>query len=316
MKNITAYHVYYQSKDFGKYYEIDLLIQLASILFWKKNYGPIKLYCNQKFLETLQKYNLDQHYDEINTTLLENIPYKPYLPKYWSFCKLHAIKHISNIDEEFVILDTDLFIMKDLGIDFNYDLILYHPEIFKENQEQKTYMPPETFLPQEEINQYNWDVLPTNAAFLYINNKEFVNRWYEWVLRVIESNKDKPKLDYSADTVFIEQRLLPTLANKMGLKLDFVFNSMYKTWIDGSDDLSEWEPKLDSTEELRFKMDNSKHIWGLKNNYHRKEIRDLVLWVVISNLKENFNMEIIEDLYDKLFKDCYNIWNDPYDNER
>ena len=48
MKNLTGYHVYYQSKEFGKYYEIDLLIQLASILFWKKNYGPIKLYCNQK----------------------------------------------------------------------------------------------------------------------------------------------------------------------------------------------------------------------------------------------------------------------------
>ena len=145
MENLTAYHVYYQSKDFGKYYEIDLMIQLASVLFWKKNYGPIKLYCNQRFLDTLKQYNLDQCYDEINVDLLENIPYKSYLPKYWSFCKIYALNHISKIEDRFVILDTDLFILQDLGLDFNTDLLLYHPEIFKENQEQKTYMPPENF---------------------------------------------------------------------------------------------------------------------------------------------------------------------------
>jgi hypothetical protein len=110
MENLTAYHVYYQNKDFGKYFEIDLLVQLASALLWKKAYGSIKLYCNKKFLDTLKEYHLDQVYDEINTTLMESIPYREYLPKYWSFCKIYLAKYLNQRESRFVILDTDLWI--------------------------------------------------------------------------------------------------------------------------------------------------------------------------------------------------------------
>ena len=314
-KQITGYHVFYQNERFGKYHEIDLLVQLTSALFWKKTYGPIKLYCNERFLETLKSYNLDKCYDEINTELLENIPYKSYLSKYWSFCKLHAIKHISQSEDSFVILDTDLFVKKDLKLDFTKDLIVYHQEVFKEDQEQKTYMPPKTFLSPNQIKGYNWDILPANAAFLYLNNKKLIDSWYSWAVEVIENNKDKEKLPYSADTVFIEQRLLPTLADKMGINIDFVFNSVYKTWVDGVDDLSEWEPKLNSTKELQFRMDNSRHVWGLKNNYRFKDIRQLIIYSAVSSLREGFDMHLIENLHSKLFNECYAIHEDPSDSE-
>ena len=310
MKNITGYHIYYQSKEFEKYREIDLMVQLTSALFWKKKFGPIKLYCNERFLNTLKIWNLDKCYDEINVELLENIPYKNYLSKYWSFCKIYTIKHISQIDEKFVVLDTDLFIKKDLGLDLNKDLILYHKEVFKEDQLHKTYLLPSTFLSEDELKGYDWDILPTNAAFLYINNQEMVNKWYDWVIQVIENNKDKIEYPDSADTVFIEQRLLPTLVEKMGLDVGFVFDSTYKTWVDGVDDLSDWEPKLDSTEELQFRMDNSRHIWGLKNSYRFVDIRQLILYSSISSLREEFQMSIIESKYSKLFDICYEIFND------
>lgn len=314
MKTITGYHVFYQSKEFEKYHEIDLMVQLASALFWKEKYGPIKLYCNKKFLNTLKIWNLDQCYDEINTSVLEDIPYKDYLSKYWSFCKIHAIKHISQIEDKFVVLDTDLFIKKDLHLDFNKDLIVYHQEIFKEDQQHKTYLPPSTFLSEDEIKGYNWDILPTNAAFLYLNNKEFIDKWYNWVINVIENNKNTPKYPDSADTVFIEQRLLPTLAEKMGLSVEFVFDSKYKTWVDGVDDLSDWEPKLDSTEKLKFRMDNARHVWGLKNNYRFLDIRQLILFSSISSMREEFDMFLIETKFNKLFDICYEIYNDPSDS--
>lgn len=309
MENLTAYHVYYQNDDFGKFYEIDLLVQLASALFWKEKYGPIKLYCNKKFLNTLKEYNLDQCYDEINTTLMESIPYKEYLPKYWSFCKIYLAKYISQFEDRFVILDTDLWIREDIGLDFTNDLINYHKEIFYPEQKPLSYLPPETFLPQYQISPYNWDILPANGAFIYLNNKDLINKWYKWVIDIIEYNKNNPKYPNSADTVFIEQRILPVLAEKLGLRTGVVFNSLYKTWISDSHTLEEWEPKLDSTEELSYLMDNCKHIWGIKTNYRFKDYRDLVLYVVMEHLSEEFDMKIIESKYKKLFKTCYNIWN-------
>jgi len=309
MENLTAYHVYYQNKDFGKYFEIDLLVQLASALLWKKAYGSIKLYCNKKFLDTLKEYHLDQVYDEINTTLMESIPYREYLPKYWSFCKIYLAKYLNQRESRFVILDTDLWIKEDIGLDLTKDLITFHEEIFYQGQPDLTYISPDNFVSPKEVKKYNWGVLPTNGAFLYFNNKELINRWYKWVLNIIETNKDKPKHPQNADTCFIEQRILPTLAEYMGLKRETVYPSIYKTWIKDSDDLSEWEPVLDTTELGSYRMDNCKHIWGIKNSYRYKDYRDIVLYAVLEHLDEEFDMEIIEKQYPKLFNICYTIWN-------
>ena len=309
MENLTAYHVYYQNKDFGEYFEIDLLVQLASALFWKKNYGPIKLYCNKKFLETLKQYDLDKVYDEVNTTLMESIPYKEYLPKYWSFCKIYLAKYLTQREERFVILDTDLWIREDIGLDFTLDLINYHEEIYKEKQTPLTYVSPKNFVSKSKFKEYNWDILPANGAFIYLNNKSLINKWYIEVIDVIESNKNKPKLEYNADTVFIEQRLLPVIADNMGLKRDVVFPSKYKTWITDVGDLSEWEPVLDSTERGAYLMDHCKHIWGIKNSYRYKEYRDIVLTAVNEHLEGGFNIEELEDQYPDLFNTCYNIWD-------
>lgn len=309
MENLTAYHVYYQNKDFGEYFEIDLLVQLASALFWKKNYGPIKLYCNKKFLETLKQYDLDKVYDEVNTTLMESIPYKEYLPKYWSFCKIYLAKYLNQREDRFVILDTDLWIREDIGLDFTLDLINYHEEIYKEKQTPLTYVSPKNFVSKSKFKEYNWNILPANGAFIYLNNKPLINKWYTEVIDIIESNKSKPKLEYNADTVFIEQRLLPVIADSMGLKRDMVFPSKYKTWVTDVGDLSEWEPILNSTERGAYLMDHCKHIWGVKNSYRYKEYRDLVLNIVIEHLEGSFNIEQLEDQYPDLFNTCYNIWD-------
>ena len=70
MQSITGYHVYTQNSSLKEYYQINLLVQLASILFWKQNYGPLKLYTDPQSLKILQEYNLDVLYDDydINST--------------------------------------------------------------------------------------------------------------------------------------------------------------------------------------------------------------------------------------------------------
>ena len=56
MVGMNGYHVFYQSKDNDdKFEEINYLIQIASILFWKKNEGKMILYCNSKYLDFIKK---------------------------------------------------------------------------------------------------------------------------------------------------------------------------------------------------------------------------------------------------------------------
>lgn len=98
---MTGYHVFYQSTNTDKWEPINHLVLLASIIFWKKNFGKIKLICNKPYLESIAKYGLDKLYDDINVSLFDNIPYFEYLSKYWSFCKIFAANYISDSEESF-----------------------------------------------------------------------------------------------------------------------------------------------------------------------------------------------------------------------
>ena len=80
---MIGYHIYFQRDKKSTGNLIDFSAHLASILFWKEHYGPIRLYCNSNFLESIKEYNLDVLYDEINTEILDNIPNKRSLKKYW-----------------------------------------------------------------------------------------------------------------------------------------------------------------------------------------------------------------------------------------
>ena len=69
---MKGYHVYTQSEE-GKYYDpIDDLVLLLSIISGKTYFGPIHLYCNQKYLDRISKWGLHLEYSNIDTNALEN----------------------------------------------------------------------------------------------------------------------------------------------------------------------------------------------------------------------------------------------------
>jgi hypothetical protein len=178
MVGMNGYHVFYQSKDNDdKFEEINYLIQIASILFWKKNEGKMILYCNSKYLDFIKKWGIDTLYDEINTECLDNILYKEYLNKYWSFCKIEAAFDISKKDSDFVIIDTDLWIHEPVTIDSSLQFIGYHPEQ-KLDHPENPYIDPNNFMNKEDLQNFDWSIIPINCAFLYLNSKELVSEWY------------------------------------------------------------------------------------------------------------------------------------------
>jgi len=304
---MNGYHVFYQSKEVDdEFEEINYLVQVASILFWKNNQGSVKLYCNSKYLEFIKKWNLDTFYDDINTECLDNIPYKENLKKYWSFCKIEAAKHISETDKEFVILDTDFWIHNEINIDNDFQFIGYHPELMLEHP-KNPYVSPSNFLNKSDVNLFDWSINPINCAFLYLNSKELINEWYKWSVKVIQRNKELEDKDISGDTIFIEQRLLPTIAHTLNMNVGTLIQNTYYPHIKSDEFGNEWTPKIGFDEENQYMTWNIKHVWGLKKMYADPSIRTLVIDTVLGSLEKFPNWKkgltkltnSIEEIYEK-----------------
>lgn len=306
---MTGYHIYYQSNDEGQYEEINHLILLSSIVNWKKNYGPIKLFCNKKYLESISKFGIDKEYDAIDTELIETVPYKEYMKRYWSFCKIHLAKHISNREDSFCILDTDLWIQAPNLLQSDCDLLFYHREAFNLSYEQNPYPLPENWIAKNDLNNFDWSIMPCNCAIIAFNKncKDLINAWYNKSCEIIENTKDNDFLpNANADTIFIEQRLLPVLADKMQVKFDVLLPNIYLTFVPGNDASGkEWEPRLGHNEKSTFISANIKHIWGAKKYYAADWIRNLILKVTLSSIPEEYMF-----MYPELFETCISYINE------
>jgi hypothetical protein len=281
---MNAFHIYYQKdEEIPNNDLINLLVQFSSIKFWKKNQGEIHLYCNENHLKTLEKWGIDKFYDSINLDCLEDMPYFNYQDKYWSFCKIHAIKKIAELYSEFVVLDTDLWIQEPIKIDPSFQIIGYHEEDVIEDQ-SNPYVNPGNFLNSFDINSIDWSMNPINCAFLYLNSKELVDEWYKWVLKTIESNKEKETLILSADTIFIEQRLLTAISYTLKMRVGKLIPNVYQPHIPCDEFGNEWIPKIGYNLENQYITWNIKHVWGLKKSYNDPEIRNMVISTVVSSL--------------------------------
>ena len=307
---MNAFHIYYQKdEEISNNDLINLLVQFASIKFWKKNQGEIHLYCNENHLKTLEKWEIDKFYDSINLDCLEDMPYFNYQDKYWSFCKIHAIKKIAELYDEFVVLDTDLWIQESIKIDPSFQIIGYHEEDVIED-ESNPYVNPSNFLNSFDINSIDWSMNPMNCAFLYLNSKELVDEWYKWVLKTIELNKEKETLVLSADTIFIEQRLLTAIAYTLKMRVGKLLPNVYQPHIPCDEFGNEWVPKIGYSLENQYLTWNIKHVWGLKKSYDDPEIRNMVISTVLSSLDTfiedwkydipNLNEEVSEILKEAL----------------
>lgn len=296
---MRGYHIYYHfQKEENTYEYIDFLCQLCSILFWKKNFGYIELICNQEFLEKVEKWGLDKYYDDINTTLFESLPHKEKLETFWSFPKIYAIKHISNFVDKFCVLDTDLWIYESIEFNEDHQLVGYHREDITDSEENP-YLNPDRYINEN----YDWSVKPINCAFLYFNSKELISEWYNKSIEVVNSFKEE-KSNNSADTLFIEQRLLPTICKDLEMKHSTIIEN---TYLPGAKkDGSEWSPYIGFTTENYERFNNIKHIWGLKKMYKDDSIRNIILSVCKLSLDyyfsgwEMYNLELEDFLVKNL----------------
>jgi hypothetical protein len=279
---MNGYHIYYEFSDGKDNYEyLTFLSHLCSILFWKKNFGNINLICNQEFLEKIKYWELDKYYDNIDTKLFKVIPHSNKLEVFWSFPKIYGIKYISNFEDEFCVLDTDLWIYDSISFDKKCELVGYHKELINDS-ENNPYKDPKKWIQNDDLD---WTTSPLNCAFLYFNSKKLIDYWYSKAFNII-SDFNSAMSENSADTVFIEQRLLPTICKKLNMNYTTLIENVYNP--DSEKDGSEWIPQIGYTEENEKKFMNIKHVWGLKKMFSDIDIRNMVSYTCKNSLDYYF----------------------------
>lgn len=298
--SLNGYHSFftYPGVRDNQYWAIDALAQLASALFWKHNFGPIHLCCDERHLQGLRQYGIDRVYDSIDTGLMERMP--PVDERYWSYSKIFMAQELAQAGKPFAIIDTDLW-LRNIPPTWNSEanLLCLHPEEFDTEFQFNPYIDPREFIsPNSIMNVLPWaETLPLNCGVIYLNSPSLVEFWYQCALEVLDYNQGKPALGCSREIVFLEQRLLATLAKQMlatvGTLIPSVYSTQVEVFLPGA--TNPWNPPLDSTELLKQCESSIRHIWGLKRSYNEVNTRRMVVFAIRKDIKDVLGEEVLRD---------------------
>lgn len=241
---ISAFHVLWTKPVTinGKCFSMndaEILTMVVSALMWQKHNGSIKLYTDTAGYAFIRSMELSALWDGgIDTELLENNDY-PIDPEiFWAAGKLIALEAQAC---PCVMLDTDLIVTQPI-------LHLLEPTaitaLHSEALNPEVYLHPSLLKKPSVFNfpkDYNWNVLPSNTAFLHINNESFRNFYLNESKRFMFQNTEKPT-EMVSQMVFAEQRLLSICADCQQLSINYLLA----------------DP---------FSLSNSSviHLWGFKN---------------------------------------------------
>lgn len=280
-------HIYHLAQDnqaaldrVEKFDVLNHLANLNSILYWKKHYGELRLYCNEAALAYINKYDLLKYYDKIDTTVVSSTN-----RMFWSYCKLQLAKHLAHELSEFCIFDNDLWFRQPNMLNTLSDITLYHDEAYDTRRAECHYPDPAKYVGSPWLEQLDWTVPPRNSAIMHFkgNKNSIIDTWYEIATQVIQKfNYDLTPWESQIGTMFIEQRLLSTLAAFYDVRVDTLLPCTYQTdnaVLDGS----EWVPRLDHSAASRYVAANIKHVWGLKKYYNNLNLRRIVFDAAMSS---------------------------------
>ena len=131
-----------------------------------------------------------------------------------------------------------------------------------------------------------------------------IQLWVSIAEEVVENSDFELINDLSSETIFIEQRLLSVIADKLGLKWSTLIENVYLPDVPANSEGLEWEPRVGYTEDNFELTSKIKHVWGLKKRYGEHSVRELVLNVCLNSLDDNFPdwPDEVPDLVNKLWQ--------------
>lgn len=258
MKQIKGYHVFTQYKPIT-FLGVNLLVQLASALHWKKLYGSIGLMCNEPFYRLLEQYPgfLDV-YDTVDYTSL-NVENQTV---WWAAPKILCNEFIP--EQEYVILDTDLIVLDYFKpVHETFSWCGFHREAFNVYYKHISELTDEQALIEGEDT-------PVNTALLYVKDKTLITEWVNKAKDIMGTLVlDEINKSYM---VTLEQLLLPTITKLQDKTYSYIITNIADTAIPYKQQELTWTPNAYDRKE--FNKGNvinvlkyMKHVWGAKNPY-------------------------------------------------
>jgi hypothetical protein len=225
----TAFHTLWTKPvtASGKRFEMndaEMLTMIVSALMWRKYNGSIKLYTDKTGYEFVRKYKLLELWDGgIDTEVLENNCYPIEPSVFWAAGKLIALEAST---APCVMLDTDLIVMKRISNFIEQSAI---SALHAEALEADVYLSSDLLKKPTGFvfpDYYNWDVLSSNTAFVYISDDKFKQFYIEESKRFMFCNTGMPA-EMVSQMVFAEQRMLAICADYLGLTINHLLTDPY-----------------------------------------------------------------------------------------
>ena len=218
MKNLRAFHTLCSRKMHTRcnlcMQDFDILTMILSALYWKKNNGNIDLIADEENISYVKSKSLETLWDNIY-----EIPnYDINREMFWAGGKIFALREQKT---PIAMIDTDMIVWSDISTKLNEKIVAIHnepliPEIYKVK---------EYFKMKKDYkfdHRLDWNVYPSNTAFLYISDKEFKNFYCNESIRFMQSSQDDS--DTLSYMVFAEQRLLSMCAKISDINIGYMIN--------------------------------------------------------------------------------------------
>ena len=227
MKIIHTRKRVFGDRDFAFEHKMSLLVWVLSIIKWKELGNTIKLYCDKKTLEDIEKFGFGLLYDEIDSTYLEDEEVCKDLDfyYYWAMPKLLALRHETvDLKNDVVIADQDVVPMKDLSRMWtNSDVAVWSNKEFVELRSiyPKLYnlsLPAGYKLPE----WFTGEAKPLNTGILHIKNKDIVDMYTAEALKMAKNNPNHKHNTNCQTMCNCEQRLLGEIVKHKGLSYSIV----------------------------------------------------------------------------------------------
>lgn len=276
----------YKMKQYKK------LVQLLSILYWKKFYGDIILYTDKIGYEYYKNcgYPFLDLYNDVNIDLLDSSSVNTINPlTFWAGGKIFAVREEHT---PFVMLDLDLFLTDDIKDQFKgHDIVFSHYETLT----HPIYPNPKDIRGSYELPDYDWSLLPGNVCITYFGNEGYKDVYTREAIRYMRSHDRKEDIHAknTSRMVFAEQRLLTCVANDM----DIPFKPLIKDIYNSHDSFVKYNGRdLNTGEEPHwFNLGNSNiaempihHTWGYKKMLINKGLKLIYVEQLQDLIKKDF----------------------------